>query len=201
MGAPARFGPQPLGAALPTAIALLDRIPLLPSLPGLLLLQPLAVLFPWLGAQAIFQPAHLGFAERAALMVRAFRDEPSSMQRWFAVLKLKRASVGPDDPDDPGPQPGGFRRLTAPLLVVASVGDRVVLPRSSRPAFDRAASPRKLWRLHGDPTQSDEPWFGHNDLICSAAALRRVYPLVRAWLERDEPDLDELAEAVARGAV
>jgi len=199
LGSPTRFGPKPFPALLPGLVGAADRIPILPSWPATVLSLPAASLCPQLGPATVFRPAHWSFAERAALLAWAYTDVPTRLQAWFGRMKMKRASVCPDDPADPGPLPGGFRKLVAPLLVVASTGDRLVLPRSSRAAFDRAASPRKLWRLFGDPTQPAGPWFGHNDLICSAAAVQSVYPLVREWLEREEPDLDELTAAVARG--
>jgi polyhydroxyalkanoate synthase len=185
IGSPSRFGPGrgPLRSAIGPLGALLARLGRVPLQPLVFLTLPFAVFLPWTGSRLAINPRLLGFRERAGLFGGSFRDVSAGLHGWFIALKVGRRVVG-DGAGDPAP--GTLDRLTAPLLVIASTGDRIAPPRSVKPAWELAASRPKEYLLLGG---GDGPEFGHNDLMCSREALKRVWPRVAGWLEDDDDTL------------
>ncbi len=106
-------------------------------------------------------------------------------------MKIGRRTVGVGE-EAGHVAPGDLSRLEAPLLVVASTGDRIAPPRSVHAGWRAAGSATRKYVLFGDsrndPARSTV--FGHNDLMCSRTALEQVWPLVADWLETDEAELN-----------
>ncbi len=193
IGSPARFGAGK-GAfkrSLGPARWGLGRLRTLRLWPAVFLTLPFAVFLPWTGSALAINPRLLSWRERAGLFGGSFRDVSAQLHGWFLDLKLGRQTVGAAEHEG-HVAPGDLGRLQAPLLVLASTGDRIAPPRSVEAGWELAGSRQKKYVLLGDPRNewAGSPVFGHNDLMCSRAALDCVWPMVADWLEADEAGLD-----------
>jgi hypothetical protein len=86
-------------------------------------------------------------------------------------------------------------RMRAPLLCVASMGDRLAGPEETRPGYEIAASRDKTWMCLGSGV--NDPFggraFGHVDMVLGKDAPDLLFPVLGRWLE-------ERASRASRGA-
>lgn len=200
LGSPMRFGPGrgPIRRALGPAQWLLKRTRRAPLWPLVFLTLPFSVLLPSTGSRLAINPRLLTLRHRAGLFGGAFRDVSAQLHGWFVDLKVGRRTVATDS-DAAHMAPGDLGRLVAPLLVVASSGDLIAPPASVLPGWEGAGSSRRKSVLFGGQRNEDpsSPVFGHNDLMCSRAALEHVWPQVVDWLEEGGAPGPDLPEADA----
>lgn len=192
IASPVRFGPG-RGAfkrSLEIGRRALGPLRVLPLWPAVFLTLPFSVFLPWTGSSLAINPRLLSLRERAGLFGGSFRDVSAQLHRWFVDLKLGRQTVGGGEHEG-HVAPGDLGRLTTPLLVLASTGDRIAPAKSVKPGWELAGSQLKRYVLFGGPRNEapPSPVFGHNDLMCSRAALEHVWPIVAEWLEADEATL------------
>jgi pimeloyl-ACP methyl ester carboxylesterase len=196
IGSPMRFGPGrgPLRHVLAPARFGLGRLRRVPLWPLVFITLPFAVFLPQTGSAFAINPSLLSYRQRAGLFGGSFRDVGAQLHGWFIDLKLGRQTVGAAQ-DEGHFAPGDLQRLKAPLLVLASAGDRIAPPKSVRPGWVLAGSSTRKYVLFGDGRNEGppSPVFGHNDLMCSRAALDHVWPRIARWLEADEAELADAA--------
>jgi pimeloyl-ACP methyl ester carboxylesterase len=75
----------------------------------------------------------------------------------------------------------GLERLRTPLLVMAGTADQVALVQNVRPAYERAGSRQKRFRVFGR-MYGDRSDYGHMDLPIGDTAPLEVYPEIADWL-------------------
>ena len=139
-------------------------------------LLPLALFLPWISSAFAMHLPNTTVRERLTLFRGAVEDVSWQLLNWFFL----HPTNGITTLFESG-QPG-LDRMTAPLLVVGSTGDRLAPVPSVRPGFDLAGATEKRWLLYGDEAQMG-PSFGHSDLASSAPAVQWLLPEIVAWLE------------------
>ncbi len=71
----------------------------------------------------------------------------------------------------------GLASVTTPILAIASSGDGICPPESSRPIVGATACKENEWWELG-------PSWGHLDFIAGPDAARTVYPRILSWMDR-----------------
>jgi pimeloyl-ACP methyl ester carboxylesterase len=84
-----------------------------------------------------------------------------------------------------------FEQCSVPLLVIAGAHDLLAPPSTVRPAYDRAASPDKTYRVLPG---------GHADLLVGRDAPATTWPLVSTWLQARAARRQPAAPAPLPGA-
>ncbi len=154
---------------------------------------PVLVFLRGLLLRLLLNPRHLGRRETARLCWSALENVSSGVVRPFVALNLRDQDLCPGVSEDrEGLLKGGLDQLKAPLLVISGSLDGIAPPRAVEPAYHRAGSTEAAYvELGSDVDRSTEdPPFGHCDLISGRAALTRVLPILVEWLEEDAPSID-----------
>jgi len=182
LSSPVRYGKLggPLRPLLPAVSRLLGWQRRAPLRRHFIYLLPLALCLPWISSAMALHLPHASVRERLTLFRGAVEDVSWQLLNWF-MNRSQGKSVALFDADQQG-----LACMQAPLLVVASTGDRLAPAASVRPAYDLAGAHEKRWLLYGDEGEAG-PAFGHSDLASSEAAVKWIIPEVLAWLEVAAP--------------
>jgi pimeloyl-ACP methyl ester carboxylesterase len=131
---------------------------------------------------------HYNSASLRRVMANALADVPMGVSIQF-VRWIREGCFDSDDHADD--YFGGLGRVRVPTLVIAGSRDRLALPDAVLEAARRIPAPSAS-RVVGKETGATRN-YDHLDLILGDRAVEEVFPLVRRWLDAEEPSARTLA--------